>query len=134
MTQAVDGKRLRDVLESFLSSGSDLRRKRNLIRDLGSFLGQKHGKGVAYRDLKGTNLIVQEKDSAAFLFCIVDFDGIFLGTLSRRRRLNNVSRLAREFSLHRGVTRTDRLRFLKSYLGPKEEARWKRLWSYATKR
>jgi hypothetical protein len=52
------------------------------------------------------------------------------GKLGRRRRVQNLARLHASFVNHPGVTRADKLRFLRAYLawGVRGRYGWKRWW------
>jgi tRNA A-37 threonylcarbamoyl transferase component Bud32 len=90
-----------------------------LVRDL-------HERGLSHRDLKAPNLLV-----AGERIFFIDLVGV-----SRHRRvprgirIQNVSRLNASFHEFGRLTRTDRLRFLRSYLrwGLLGNGGWKRWW------
>jgi hypothetical protein len=59
---------------------------------------------------------------------MVDFDGVEIGPVSWRTRVKNLTRLERGVRDSTAVTRADRLRFLRIYLGPRFEDQWKKYW------
>jgi tRNA A-37 threonylcarbamoyl transferase component Bud32 len=134
ITRAVNGKRISEMLDKSVVSNAYLRTKRSLIQDLACWLGKMHLSGVSHRDLKDTNIVVQKREPGKYNFFIVDFDGVRFGYVSWRRRIKNISRLTRAFQHYPAVTQTDRLRFLKAYLGIRERNRWKKIWRQAEKR
>ena len=134
LTQALAGVMLRDIFRRYDGAGYRIEEKRLLLRALARFLKKMHRNGVAHRDLKGSNFIVQETAGGGYDFHIVDFDGIHLGPVSWYRRTKNLTRLAEECRRHSCFTQSDRLRFLKSYLGAKEAKAWKTVWRAIAKR
>jgi len=84
-----------------------------------------HALGVFHADLKATNVLVR---GAEFLF--VDLDAVrFARDVAERERMLNLAQL--NASLTPPLTRTDRLRFLRSYFGTcaslrRDERRWAR--------
>ena len=93
-----------------------VRFKRALIADLARWLRRMHDRGITHRDLKGENIIAQKRDHGHYEFSIVDFDGIVSRKASRRIRAKNIARLLRAAAAKVPITRTDRLRFVESYL------------------
>jgi tRNA A-37 threonylcarbamoyl transferase component Bud32 len=130
LTEAIVGDSVRDIFRRYDKQGSPLEEKRILLRELGALLKKMHASGVAHRDLKGNNIIAQKLAARRHALHIVDFDGISLGPVSRQRRVKNLARAAEECHRHSSLTRTDRLRFLKAYLGSAAEKKWKELWRF----
>jgi len=108
--------------------GRQFSEKRDWLDDLARFLTRMHGRQVANRDLKADNLIVSQKGTKGYDFFMVDFDGIEIGPVSWRTRVKNLTRLERGLRGSAAITRTDRLRFLRTYLGPRFEDQWKKYW------
>ncbi|MGH7846180.1 MAG: lipopolysaccharide kinase InaA family protein [Candidatus Binatia bacterium] len=134
LTQAIAGVMLRDIFRRYDAAGYRIGEKRTLLGELARFLKKMHRNGVAHRDLKGTNFMVQETAGENYDFHIVDFDGIRLGPLSWHRRIKNLARLGEECHRHCCFTYGDRLRFLKVYLGAEEAKAWKTVWRTIAKR
>lgn len=126
--ETVDGKMLSEILEQRALGTGD---RRALIRALARYLARMHDRRIANRDLKSENLLVTRPQAGRYEFFVVDFDGVRLGPVSRRRRIKNLARLLRESRRGPTFTRTDRLRFLRSYLGPRRHRRWKHYWRAA---
>ena len=84
-----------------------------------------HDAGISNRDLKAQNILVQCRNGR-WLVALVDMAGVAVRArqASREERGQNLMRLAFSWSgvgvsgQARGLTRADRLRFLKTYLGP----------------
>ena len=84
-----------------------------------------HDAGISDRDLKAQNILVQCV-AGRWLVAIVDMVGVRVhrGQVNHLRRMRDLMRLAFSWSgigvsgQARGLSRTDRLRFLKTYLGP----------------
>ncbi len=108
-----------------------------------------HERRLSHRDLKAANLLVSRTgwslarsakvwladgattsdDEMAVWF--IDLVGVTRhGELSRARRVKNLTRLCASFVEHAGLTRTDRLRFLRVYLawGLHGKTGWKEWW------
>jgi hypothetical protein len=92
-----------------------------------------HHRHLSHRDLKAANLLVSPAagggggDEVWF----IDLVGVRRQRkLRRRRRLQNLARLHASFRSHPGLTRTDKLRFLRAYLqwGLRGRLGWKRWW------
>jgi hypothetical protein len=93
------------------------RRLRSLIEQLARLVRELHARHLAQRDLKAANVLVQPTASGPALW-LIDLVGVTRHRfLSRRRRVQNVARLHASFRNHPLLTRTDRLRFLRTYLG-----------------
>lgn len=131
MTGGVPGQTLTSWL---VLHGGDSRRRRALVGALARFVARMHERRVQNRDLKFDNLIVVQEAPNSFGLFMVDFDGIAMGPVSWRARMKNIARLERESRRSMAVTRTDRLRYLKIYLGPRCEERWKRCWRAIARR
>jgi tRNA A-37 threonylcarbamoyl transferase component Bud32 len=104
-----------------------------LVRDL-------HRRQLAHRDLKAANILVQPGASGSRCpggICdigrlwLIDLVGVRRhGKLPRRRRVQNLARLHTSFCRNPLLTRTDKLRFLRTYLqcGLFGRERWKGWW------
>ena len=90
--------------------------RRSFARELGKFLRLVHDRGVLQVDLHPANIMVRVGENGLPEFRLVDLDGIEL-----YRRLNRSQRLANLVTLNNyfgpRTSRTDRLRFLRAYLG-----------------
>jgi tRNA A-37 threonylcarbamoyl transferase component Bud32 len=127
-----------------------LPRLRRLVDQVGRLASLLHERHLSHRDLKAANLLVSpaaavvtgrgiaplaagsaagEKGSDHVWF--IDLVGARRhGKLSRGRRVQNLARLHASFHADPGVTRTDKLRFLRVYLrwGLRGRYGWKRWW------
>lgn len=111
-----------------------------LIDRTAHLLATLHQRRLSHRDLKASNLLVNgffprtgdENVSLHF----IDLVGVRrLGKLRRSRLVQNLARLNASFHDHRGLTRGDRLRFLRVYLrwGPRGRSDWKHWWRQIAK-
>lgn len=108
--------------------------RRSLVEAVARTIRRLHESGLEHRDLKAQNVLVRRDgfitDSAdgekiGWKVALVDMDGVrrHRGATGRGRRIQNIMRLAFSWSgvgisgQSRGLTRSDRLRFLKCYLG-----------------
>ena len=130
VTAAVSGEELSRLLAR---CGGNIHFKRELIGQLARRLRWIHDRGLAPRDLKGANIIAEELDPGRYKFSIVDFDGIVSGPVSWRTRAKNLARLARAAAVNTPITSTDRLRFVKNYLGPGKFSRRRKMYRALTK-
>jgi hypothetical protein len=99
--------------------------RQGFARALGALFRRLHGAGVYHNDLKDVNLLVTGALSAP-RFTLLDLERVKIGRpVSERRRVKNVVQLARTLGVL--ATRTDRMRFLRAYLGDvdrSERRRW----------
>jgi tRNA A-37 threonylcarbamoyl transferase component Bud32 len=119
------------------SSGERRRRVRQCAAALGRLLGRMHAWHVSHCDLKGCNLVVVERQNEIDAY-LVDVDTVRIARrLSPAERARNLARLATSLAAHPWVTRTDRLRFVRAYLGalrslgadqPQNFSDWKTVW------
>lgn len=113
-----------------------LRRAAALAEILGGLIGRMHAYQIAHRDLKGSNVLVAERDGVLRAY-LIDVDGIRIARrLGHRPQIADLARLAASLEAHPWVTRTVRCRFLLAYtaqFAPGEKA-WKALWQEITRR
>ena len=90
-------------------------RRRRFLESLALIFKTLHDRGAYHNDLKDANiLVVPEKEKMSFY--LLDLEGVRLySNLSHRRRVKNLVQLNR--TLGRLTRRTDKLYFLKVYLG-----------------
>jgi tRNA A-37 threonylcarbamoyl transferase component Bud32 len=92
--------------------GVELRRR--FILALSELIADIHAKDIFHKDLKGTNLLVQEIGDQ-WRISVVDLDHVrFDKSLSYKERVVNLAQL--NASVPNCIGRTDRWRFLRSYL------------------
>ena len=93
-----------------------------------------HDRGVSHRDLKAPNVMLQgaATDPAAATPVLIDLVGVraSAGEVPFARAARELARLNASFHAMPHVTRTERLRFLRAYLGAGERrADWKKWWT-----
>lgn len=105
---------------------------RNLSRALAEMLRVLHERSLSDRDLKAANIMVEgDPVDGTPLLSLIDLVGVQLcHPIPRHRRLQNLARLQLSLESVPGRTRTDALRFLRSYLtwGLSPHNDWKGLW------
>jgi serine/threonine protein kinase len=113
----------------------DERRKilRRWIDQLAVLIRQMHCRHLAHRDLKAANILLSKKAGEAALdrFWLIDLVGLSRHRqLPMARRIQNLARLHASFHRHPALTRSDRLRFLQTYLqwGLFGRGGWKKWW------
>lgn len=107
-------------------SREQLSKKRELIRQAGRLVRKMHEVGIYHSDLHLKNLIVEVKEGTLRSLHVIDFDrAAITHPLESDKWFCNLLRLDRSAQKWAAkglwITRTDRLRFLKSYLGGEEE-------------
>lgn len=99
---------------------------------LGKLLSTLHHRSLSHRDLKTANILIDGDTNASEpRLTLIDLVGVVLGhPLPWNRRVQNLARLNVSVSQVEGLTRTDRLRFLRAYgiCRPGRRAEWKQLW------
>src|SRR5262249_46471995 len=99
--------------------------RRDLIDRLGRLVRDLHHRGLSHRDLKAANVLVSpsppsplpQRGEGGNGVWLIDLVGVTApARLSVRRRVQNLARLNASFLGSAAVSRTDRLRFLRSYL------------------
>jgi serine/threonine protein kinase len=119
--------------------GERQHRLRGCIDRVARLIRELHRRQLSHRDLKATNILVQlpEEDtegsgsSLANSCWLIDLVGVRCHRrLPRRRRVQNLARLHASFCQNPGLTRTDKLRFLRTYQqwGLFGKSSWKRIW------
>jgi hypothetical protein len=108
---------------------------RGLIDRTAHLLATLHQRRLSHRDLKAANLLIGGVSGLAsggeMSICFIDLVGVRRPLkLRRSRRVQNLARLNTSFLNHPGLTRSDRLRFLRVYLrwGLRGRLGWKRWW------
>jgi hypothetical protein len=97
-------------------------------RQLARQLRRLHASGFDHRDLKFPNLLVAE-DPADRRVWLLDLDAVRRWpVLPRFRAEQNLARLNVSAMQVAGIRASDRLRFLRDYLGSRFPAEWKRWW------
>ncbi len=103
-------------------------RLRRAVERLAALVRELHRRNLSHRDLKAANVLVTEPGPE---FWFIDLVGVRRhGKLSRRRRVQNLTRLHVSFHDNPAVSRTDKLRFLRVYLqwGLFGRKGWKEWW------
>jgi len=122
VTEAVDGEPLSD----WLRCGPAPALRRRLARDLAQMLRRMHDAGFSHRDLKAPNILVSPRGGpglpagrqAGVRPVLVDLDGLRQAIrVSAWRRARDLMRLSVSLDEWGVARRTDRLRFLRAYLG-----------------
>jgi tRNA A-37 threonylcarbamoyl transferase component Bud32 len=112
-------------------------RSRALLRELvdrvGRLLATLHHRHLSHRDLKAPNLLLRVGSDGLTVHEVFFIDLVGVRShakLRRLRRIQNLARLHASFRRHAGITRTDKLRFLRTYLawGLRGRLGWKRWW------
>ncbi len=98
---------------------------------LGRLVRTMHGRHVSHRDLKGPNVLMAGPDPLAAEPVLIDLVGVEAGrAVPEADRVRDLARLNASFLGSHRVSRTDRLRFLRAYLGWGLRGRggWKSWW------
>jgi len=104
---------------------------RPLLEQLARLARDLHSRRLAHRDLKAANILVQLPALGPPVCCLIDLVGVAASTrLSRAVRARNLARLHASFHRDTFISRTDKLRFLRTYLqwGLRGQQGWKKWW------
>lgn len=105
---------------------------RSLTKSLAQMLRMLHERSISDRDLKASNILVEgDPTTEEPTLSLIDLVGVqLLHPIPRHRRLQNLARLQISLESVPGRTRTDAIRFLRSYLvwGLSPLNDWKGLW------
>jgi tRNA A-37 threonylcarbamoyl transferase component Bud32 len=151
LTEAVPDAVTLDQFARALVLPSPHRGKADLVRELVEVICRLHSSGFDHRDLKWSNILVRTDVSVtpaphpqplspsggegSLRVWLLDLDAVWQWPwLPRFRRVQNLSRLAVSSLQHAIVRRTDRLRFLRGYLGDRFAAEWKSWWRQIARR
>lgn len=106
---------------------------RGVIEEAAMLLRRLHERRVTHRDLKASNILVSTTDDPAHpKLWLIDLDGVQTWqTVPDKHRLQNLTRFYVSFHRSPWISLSDRLRFLKIYLGRRfrDRPHWKSLWS-----
>src|SRR5262249_34053938 len=106
--------------------------RRALARALGELFRRLHAAGVYHNDLKDVNVLVRGEPHRPECVLLDLEDVRCAAGVARRRRQKNLVQLER--TLGRQAAATDRLRFLKAYLGEASLRPERRAWAEAIRR
>jgi tRNA A-37 threonylcarbamoyl transferase component Bud32 len=105
-------------LSDWLRTSPVPRLRRHVTWQLARMIQRLHDAGFSHRDLKAPNLLIAGAGGADPRPVLVDLDGLRAGRRpSARRRAQNLMRLSVSLDEWGVARRTDRLRFLRIYLG-----------------
>jgi hypothetical protein len=105
------------------------RDRRGFALALGDLFRRLHAAGVYHNDLKDVNVLVRGPSTSPG-WVLLDLERVqFRAALDPRRRTKNLVQLER--TLGRAASRSDRLRFLRAYLGPGADRAQRREWAGA---
>ena len=111
---------------------SDRNGLRRLIALVAKVVCTLHQRRLSHRDLKAPNLLVRtDPETLTVSLWFIDLVGVLRHRrLPKSRRVQNLARLHTSFHAHPLVTRTDKLRFLRTYLrwGLHGKQGWKSWW------
>lgn len=113
-----------DLADTLIGYAGDLHAKRRLIEGFARYIARLHGCDLAIRPLTGKEVIVASENSR-FVFALVDFSGLISKPLSRQSRIEQLHALGQTFGESAAISKTDRLRFLRAYLGRRFSSEWK---------
>lgn len=100
-------------------SKEDRKLKRQLLVRFARFVRRTHELWIYHGDLKASNIMIREDGIGNFQFYLIDLDHVKVCcTINRFQRYRNLMQLNKSFLDRRLISMTDRLAFLKAYLGP----------------
>lgn len=105
---------------------------RGVLEEAARLLRTMHDRRVTHRDLKATNVLASATDNLAKpRLWLIDLDGVQTWQrVPTRHRLQNLARFYVSFYTSPWIATTDRLRFLRAYLGRafRNREQWKSIW------
>lgn len=136
LTEMVPSARtIRGYIEERLENADDPQRRRivrGVVEQAARLLRTLHERRVTHRDLKASNVLASPTDDPARpRLWLIDLDGVETWrAVPPSRRFQNLARFAVSFDKSPFLTRTDRLRFLRLYLGRefRSPGVWKSMW------
>jgi len=88
-----------------------------LLSKVAHLLREMHARGIWHRDLKASNILVQQKVTGGEKLYLVDLDSVRIKKrLDRKEKIRDLARLNASLVASPTVSMTDRLRFLQYYL------------------
>jgi tRNA A-37 threonylcarbamoyl transferase component Bud32 len=122
-------------LTEAVSAAGDFRVIRRWADTIGRVIGRMHDREVSHRDLKAPNILMSRaaRDPMSAVPVLIDLVGVVVGmAVGRRARVRDLARLNVSFLHTTAVTRSDRLRFLRAYLGwgLRGRGEWKSWWRW----
>lgn len=114
--------------EKFKSPLTHEKRKQKIqiLTQLARFVRHIHELWIYHGDLKASNILIEEKAPGFYQFYLIDLDHVKVCCrINRYQRYRNIMQLNKSFLDRKVTSMTDRLTFLKTYLGT--DARNKRL-------
>jgi serine/threonine protein kinase len=134
---------LREFLDQLCSGKKPSAHRREMVRQsikkVGEVIRDLHARRLSHRDLKAANLLVTTDHSppttrqSPIAIWFIDLVGVVRHwKLGHKLRAKNLARLHASFCAHSGLTRTDKLRFLRAYLhwGLHGKEGWKKWWRW----
>ena len=122
-------------LDRYLAQLDPTRRQRGqraLLIAAARLLRKLHDRRVTHRDLKATNVLVSaNEDIENPKLWLIDLDGVQTWqAVPEKQRIQNLTRFYVNFHQRSEISLSDRLRFLRIYLGRgfRDRLQWKRLW------
>ena len=99
-------------------SVQETKQKKSLIHQVAYMIRSLHDCGICHRDLKASNILVQELSKQAKKLYLVDLDSARTQKVRKENgRIRDLARLNSSLFYTTGISTTDRLRFLHNYLG-----------------
>ncbi len=117
-------------LTEYIKKGTlPFNKKRRIVIALACLIRDLHNNNVFYRDLHGGNILIKEKGASGFELFFIDLHrAALLGKISERMKIQDIAQLCNSVL----CSETERLLFLKKYLGENGEDR-KSLKSFSRK-
>jgi serine/threonine protein kinase len=135
VTERVPGQGLRHYVEDRRVEADPREARRivlGVLEQAASLLRRLHERSVTHRDLKASNVLASPTaDPARPQLWLIDLDGVQTWRKAPESlRVQNLARLHVSFCRCHWLTTTDKLRFMRLYLGRafNDRATWKRLW------
>lgn len=106
------------TLSNQIATEMTVKSKRELIRQLGETIGKMHAANISHGDLRTGNVLVKENDHNWGFYFLDNERTLQFKMLPEKLRSKNLVQIS--MVINKNITRTDRMRFFKSYLAENE--------------
>jgi len=108
------------TLTKHITKGTDLKTKRQFIRQLAETIGAMHAANISHGDLRIGNILVKTNEDDWDFYLLDNERTVKHKTLPDKLRLKNLVQVG--MIINKNLTNTDKIRFYKTYLKKNKEA------------
>jgi len=113
-----------NYIKGAFSKKGNIKEKMAFIEAFANAMRSVHDRGVYHRDLKASNILVNEKGNGNWFFSFIDLDGLKFKnrSIGNSKRIFNLAQI--NASIPSQMSSTDRLRFLLDYSEEERLTKW----------